>query len=74
MANANKMFPIGTSVRTTQGVRREGTVVKPFPASEANDGSYGEVGRDAVYVEWNDGTKGFWYKWHLVSVSIPVVA
>jgi len=52
---------VGSRVCTTMGVRRTGTVIEPFNWKDSNDGTYrGPTSKEkAVWVKWNDGTKGW---------------
>jgi hypothetical protein len=63
----NESFAIGDEVKTTMGVKRTGKVIKPFDYKKATDGTYREpYAKDkVVYVEWDDGTKGWSHEIHL---------
>jgi hypothetical protein len=58
-------FPIGSKVVTTMGVRRKGTITKPFHWKQSDDGTYKEPGKGYHPVQWSDGTKGYHHKHHM---------
>ena len=51
-------FKVGDKVVTTMGIKRKGTIVKPFNFKDSNDGSYHQKSSH-VPVVWSDGTKGY---------------
>lgn len=64
-AKAMKAFPVGSKVRTTMGVRLEGTIVEAFYWKNSTDGTYDTPKPDYVPVEWTDGTKGYSWMYHI---------
>lgn len=58
-------IPIGTKVKTTMGIRKTGTIVKPFYWKDSTDGTYKEPGPGYYPVKWDDGTKGWHFKHHM---------
>ena len=61
-ARLSREFNFGDRVDTRMGVRRRGTVVKPFNWREATDGTYSspfDYHAPFVWVAWDDGTKGW---------------
>jgi len=62
-------FDIGEKARTDMGVRREGVVVFPFSWKDCTDGQYrSPESKDGsvVWVQWNDGTRGWIQKQFLL--------
>lgn len=49
----------GTKVVVVMGLTRTGSIIKPFWHRLADDGSYGDVGKNDVFVKWDDGTRGY---------------
>lgn len=47
------------------GVRLSGKVVRPFWWKESTDGTYKEPRADHVPVQWDDGTKGYIWEYHV---------
>jgi hypothetical protein len=57
-----KKLTIGAGVRTTMGTRRSGRIVPKFYWREATDGTFRAPesrDRNVVWVQWDDGTKGW---------------
>lgn len=52
-------FAIGQRVAKTMGVRLNGIVIRPFNWRAATDGTYKAPDRDATWVRWDDGTRGW---------------
>lgn len=56
------MFQIGDRVRKNMGVRMEGSVIAPFFWKDCTDGQYREPiesDEPIVWVQWDNGTKGW---------------
>lgn len=62
----SKQFPIGTKVKTAQGIRQSGEIISPIPKSQYSDGSYREPLTNekarVLYVRWEDKTQGWTHK------------
>ena len=56
---ARAKFMIGQPVEKTMGVRMSGVVIPAFYWRDATDGTYKAPDRDATWVRWADGTKGW---------------
>jgi hypothetical protein len=61
------MYKVGDSVKKTMGCRLQGRVIKPISINQYTDGSYRPPHRHekVVYVEWDDGTKGWIHVCHV---------
>lgn len=74
MRKVDRDFPIGTRVITTMGVRQAGVVVPSFYWKESTDGTYRAPDhaeherKEAVWVKWDNGTKGWISAAHLTRV------
>ena len=62
------LLSVGTKVRTTMGVRREGEIVEDFNYKHATDGTYSAPSPGDQAVLWSDGTKGYHYRWYMEAV------
>ena len=58
-AKSRGEFAIGRPVEKTMGVRMSGVVIPAFYWRDATDGTYKAPDRDATWVRWADGTKGW---------------
>ena len=62
MPKRKSRYAAGTRVRTTMGVRLEGTISRhSWPYRECTDGTYRDPmpHERPVYVEWDGGTRGW---------------
>ena len=58
-------FSVGKRVTKTMGCRMNGVVIPPFPWREADDGTFKEPEAGYIPVRWDDGTKGYEFKFHM---------
>lgn len=69
MTRNQSAWPVGLRIEKTAGVYLTGTVVAFVPRVDYTDGSYTEPlphqRREAVYVQWDDGTQGWSFKRYL---------
>ena len=65
-------FNAGDRVKKHMGVRLSGKVIPQFYWKDSTDGTYSEPEKGYVSVQWDDGTKGYVHKSHIVKEDINV--